>query len=148
MKVLMVKDVAKVGQKGTIKDISDGYALNFLIPQGLAVQATPEKVKEAAARENALAAQNAEREKAFRETVQILDGIVLEIPVKANAKGHLYQQLMPGLIVKMLRENRGIEIPVEAVALKEPIKTTGEHTIEARLGAAKALFTLLLKNEG
>ena len=55
MKVIFLKDVGGVGQRGSIKEVSDGYAMNFLIAQGLAVQATPEKVA-------AHARQEAERE--------------------------------------------------------------------------------------
>ena len=74
MKVIFLKDVAKVGQHGTMKDVSDGYALNFLIPRGLAIQATPDKVAAHLAAQKREGEAHAAAEAELKKTIQGLEG--------------------------------------------------------------------------
>ncbi|MSU73740.1 50S ribosomal protein L9 [Candidatus Kaiserbacteria bacterium] len=144
MKVIFLKDVAKVGQHGTMKDVADGYALNFLIPRGLAIQATPDKVTAH------LAAQKREGEakelqnKAISEAVHSLKGIRIEISAKATEKGGLFKSITAADIVKAIQEQKKVNIPPETITLAKPIKETGEHTIKVAFGEVKVEMTLVI----
>ncbi len=145
MKVIFLKNVGGVGQKGAVKDVADGYALNFLIPNGLAEQATPKKIIEHDERQKESAAQNAERERQWDDLVQKIDGAHIMVTAKANSAGHLYHQLPMDVIVGGLREKMQIDIPVEAITLNAPIKQVGENTVQIRLGKRSASFTVTVK---
>ena len=116
MKVILLKDVGGVGQHGTVKDVSDGYALNFLIARGLAVQATPEKI---AAFEIAQKREVEIREQeriVLVKSVQGLEGTRIELKVRATEKGGLFKAVTVVDIIKLLN----VDIPENAVQLEKP----------------------------
>ncbi len=141
MKVLFLKDVGGVGKAGTIKNVSDGYGMNFLIARGLAVQATPEKIAahEAQAKREGEAK---EREQvALKTLVQNLEGTRLEISARATEKGGLFKSITAVDIKKALGKN----IPDDAIQLGKPIKEIGEHPIKIASAGAEAKVTLVVK---
>jgi len=138
MKVILLKDVAKVGQHGTIKEVSDGYALNFLIARGLAVQATAEKVKQFEAQVKTESAEKEKREGEVKGLIESLEGKRIEMKVRATAKGGLFKSITVADIKKAL----GTNIPEDAIQLEKPIKQTGEHEITIASGNAKAKMIL------
>src|SRR3989344_6415282 len=137
MKVILLKDVAKVGQHGTIKEVADGYALNFLIARGLAVQATPEKVAahEAAQKREGVARE--EMNKALTATIQSLEGARVEIKARATEKGGLFKSITAADIKKAM----GKDIPEDAIQLEKTIKEVGEYSI--KISAAGAESTIV-----
>ena len=137
MKVIFLKDVAKVGQHGTMKDVADGYALNFLIPRGLAVQATPDKVAAHLAKQKRGEEARAAEHKALEEAVHSVKGAHLEIQAKATEKGGLFKSITTTDIKKELQRVLHVNIPEEAIQLSKPIKETGEHTIHIAYGDVK-----------
>ena len=142
MKVIFLKDVGGVGQRGTIKDISDGYAQNFLIPNGLAEQATAEKItahQKAQERETETRAKEAET---LETSVKSLEGGKIEITVRATEKGGLFKAIGVADIVRAVREQKEKEVPAENVELEKPIKEVGEHTIKITFGEVKVEITL------
>ena len=144
MKVILLKDVAKVGQHGTVQEVADGYALNFLIARGLAVQATVEKVAAHAAtqkkEEEARAKAGAERMKAIRS----VEGTRVEVKVRATEKGGLFKSILAADIVLAIAKERGVQIPTESIVLPKPIKEVGEQTIEIRSGDARSEIVLVV----
>ena len=142
MKVIMLKDVKSVGQRGTIKEVSDGYALNFLIAQGLAEQATPQKLVEFEARKKIASAENAARENLITALLKKIDGTTIEVAARANESGHLYKQLSPSLIAAAIRTTGGVDIPEEAISVTAPIKATGDSPVVIKLGAKSASITV------
>lgn len=129
MKVILQQDVAKVGRRGETVTVADGYGLNKLIPQGMAVPATVENVKKQAA---SVAKHQADRELAdekFAAAVSALGESSVSLTVEANEDGKMYQALKVVDIVAAM-EAKGVSISVEQIMLKNPIKTTGEHIIE------------------
>lgn len=142
MKVIFLKDVAKVGQHGTMKDVSDGYALNFLIPRGLAIQATPDKVAAHLAAQKREGEARERQNKAISEAVHSLKGIRIEISAKATEKGGLFKSITAADIAKAIHEQRKVSIPLETITLAKPIKETGEHTIKIAFGEVKVEMTL------
>ncbi len=142
MKVILIKDVAKVGQHGTVKEVADGYALNFLIARGLAIQATPEKM---AAHEMAQKREVEARERdhvALVKAIQSLEGARVEITARATEKGGLFKSITVSDIAKTILNKKGIKIQEEVIVLQKPIKQTGESKITLALPDVKAKITL------
>ncbi len=144
MKVIFKKDVGGVGQRGTVKEVSDGYALNFLIPQGLAEQATADKVAAHAKTQKAIEAENDAREKVWAEQAARMSGTKFEIRAKANNQGHLYKQLASADIIPEIKKVFGVDVPQAALVLTAPIKAAGEHSIAIKLGKNTVKMTILV----
>lgn len=144
MKVIFKKDVGGVGQRGTVKEVSDGYALNFLIPQGLAEQATADKVEAHAKNQKALEAENAAKEKEMAEYAARMDGAKFQIHARANAQGHLYKQLSADDISAEIKKVFGVSVPNNLIMLSAQIKSAGEHVIHVKLGMSSAKMTAIV----
>ena len=100
MRVILLKDAGGVGKRDSIVEVSDGYALNFLIPRGLGEQATPNKIEELEKRRHRSEMNlSAQREK-LAGLAETLKGKTLAIAAKANDKGHLYKSVTPEMIAK------------------------------------------------
>lgn len=138
MKLIFVKDVGGVAQAGTVKEISDGYALNYLIPRGLAVQATAEAVKKHEERAKREGEAHAKEEAARKTLIQSLEGARVEIRARATDKGGLFKSIGASDIVKAL----GKPLPESAIRLEKPIKETGEHPIKIISAGAEAKVTV------
>ena len=147
MKVIFLKDVARVGRRGQAKEIADGYALNFLIPQGLAEQATPAKLAAWQERQNIEAKQEAEREARWAQTLARLKEVSVTVIAKGNEKGHLYTQLPAAAITNAIKKEYGVEIPKEAIVMKKQIKEFGTFPAEIRLGNKSAAITVAIIKE-
>lgn len=132
MKVLLLKDVYKLGRAGDVKRVADGYGRNFLIPQGLAAIASPGMLKQA----------DRIREKATKERVRLneelaavaekIDGLTLTFAVKAGETGKLYGSITTAMIADAIEEKIGAQLDRRQVDT-QPIKTLGVHNIEVRL---------------
>jgi large subunit ribosomal protein L9 len=138
MKVIMLKDVRGVGQRGTVQDVADGYALNFLVAQGLAEQATSEKLKKHRAQAASEAASATERQKEYHTMLKKLKSANVVIAARANEQGHLYHQLSPELVVKGIKEEYGVDVNTDSLELPGHIKTTGEFEARVVLGSESA----------
>lgn len=144
MKVILLKDVAKVGQRGSIKEIADGYALNYLIPNGLAEQATPDKV---AAHAKAMKQQEDARERdsaVLASTIKSLEGARIGIATRATEKGGLFKSITGADIVRAILSERRAIVPESAVMLEKPIKQIGELPVTIKASGAEARITLLI----
>jgi len=128
MKVILLKDINKLGKKYDIKDVADGYARNFLIPKKLAKQANETAVKALEAEKAAAETMAVLDLKATEELVANLDGQEIEIPVKVSEEGKLYGALTPLKISKAFQE-KGFEIKKSQIKIDEPIKEAGEYEI-------------------
>ncbi|HET8580992.1 MAG TPA: 50S ribosomal protein L9 [Candidatus Paceibacterota bacterium] len=142
MQVIFLKDVAKQGRRGEVKEVSDGYAQNMLLPRGLAEAATPAKVAAIKAKMAESEAANAASAEALAARVRGLDGTRVELAAKADPTGHLYQKLDAAKIAE------AIGVPASAITHAEPIKELGEHVIALSAGKAKASVTLLVTAQG
>ena len=140
MKVILLKDVAKVGQHGTIKAVADGYAMNFLIARGLAEQATPEKVRAFEAQTKAESDEKAKREGEVKTLIQSLEGRRVEMKARATEKGGLFKAITAADIARLL--NAGI--PTDAIMLEKPIKATGEYAMKISQAGVEANIALVI----
>jgi len=147
VKVVLLKDVDKLGKEGEIKDVADGYARNFLIPQELAKLATDQAVKEAEAMKEKKA-KSAQME--LEETQKIaeqLEGRELFIKVKEK-DGTLFGSVNEKTIAKTLSDD-GLKIDPASVKLEEPIKEIGDCDVRIELphGLEASIKVILVPEE-
>jgi large subunit ribosomal protein L9 len=132
MKILLIKDVYKLGRAGEIKKVADGYGRNFLLPQGLAVLATPgalrqaDRIREEATRRRA--AQNQE----MGSVAEVLGRLKLAFAVKAGETGKLYGSITSQDVADAIKAKSGIEIRRQQVDLQS-VRELGEYTANIRL---------------
>ena len=136
MKVILLQDVAKVGQRGTVAQVKSGFAQNFLIPRGLAEVATSAKEKAAEKLQERRAAELSANQEALKSALAKMERPV-SIPAKANEKGHLFE----GVNVERLAEAVSAAINLKASAniftLENPLKEVGKHNVAAKVGEWK-----------
>lgn len=144
MKVIFLKDVGGAGRTGEVKDVSDGYAMNFLIPRGLAGQATPDTL---AAHEKRVAAETAakkEEAEKLATAIQSLEGARVEIKARATEKGGLFKSIGTKEITAAIAVEWNIHIPESVIVLMQPIKTMGEYPAVAAALGVKAEMTVVV----
>ncbi len=133
MEVILLKDVARLGQAGTICKVASGYARNHLIPQGLAVMATKGAVKELEQKQQAEARHQKQLEAEASILAQELDGVMLTIHAKTGEKERLYGSVTSGDIAAALEKETGKSIDRRKIELEEPIRQLGIYTVPVRL---------------
>lgn len=132
MKVLLLKDVYKLGRAGDVKRVADGYGRNYLIPHGLAVLATPSALKQA---EHIRARANEQRAILNKEMDAIakqLEGVVLTFPAKASETGKLYGSVTTQMISEALQKKTGVEISRRQIDT-QPLRNLGTFKVSIRL---------------
>jgi len=133
MKVILQQDVKKIGQKGEVVDVAEGYGRNYLIPRGLAVEASAGNLRQVAQQKQA------ESKKAKRElndaqkTEKILQVEALTVKAKVGEGGKLFGSITTQDITDQLRRQFPVEIDKRKVELKEPIKSLGEHSVVVKV---------------
>jgi len=132
MKVILTQDIKKIGRKGEIKNVSDGYARNFLIPKNMVVLATDSALKELKETERIKEEQAEQDLLKYEDMASRLDGLEFEIPAKASEDGKLYGAINNQKIAEFLSA-QGFEINKNEVKLEEPIKETGDYEIQMEL---------------
>ncbi len=147
MKVILLKDVGGVGKRDTAVNVADGYALNFLIPRGLAVHATPDKLESLADKQQVAAMSAAAHDAEAASLVKKLATAHLHMTARANDKRHLYQHLSADAIAKALKKEFGVTVPVDAIKIPAPIKTLGEWQVRVRIGSHEAVCTVTVLAE-
>ncbi len=137
MKIILLKDVVGVGQKGSIKEVSDGFAMNRLFPQKLAEMATSEKLKALKADEKTRVESAKAQEEEWKKLAATLKEAKITVRAEANEQGHLYQQLSIATIVERIKKQIGVSIVPDSVVLLSPIKSLGKVEVEIKLGTKK-----------
>ncbi len=134
MKVLLLKDVYKLGHAGDVKKVADGYARNYLIPRNFAVLATAGAVKQA---ETLRTAANSLRQKLTAELgglAEKINGTKLYFPAKAGETGKLYGSITTQVIADALNKELGENID-RRVVVHQPIRELGTYKVPVRLTA-------------
>ncbi|MBX4210372.1 50S ribosomal protein L9 [Candidatus Parcubacteria bacterium] len=142
MKVVLLKSVPKLGNKFDVKNVSDGYALNFLIPNGSAQIATPGTLKSVEAEKAREGTMKMVRADLISKNISELENIAVEVSQKANDKGHLFKGLHREDIAPLLKEKTRLDIDPEFIELSKPIKEIGDHLISVKVGDKTAKFKL------
>ena len=134
MKVIFNVDVKGQGKKGEMKEVSDGYARNYLLPRKLASEATADNINTMKLKEKAKAALIAKEKAEAEENAKRLSAITVTIRAKAGGAGKLFGSVTSQEISDALREQHGINIEKNKIVQAEPIKTFGSYTVKAKLG--------------
>jgi len=132
MKIILLDDVPKLGHRGEVRDVSDGYARNYLLPHKLALNATPGNLRNI---ETIKAAQEgrAVRMRSEAETqAQLIEGLTYAQSRSASDEGRLFGSVGKADIASFLAQN-GVTIERRRIMLDEPIKTLGEFSVPVRL---------------
>ncbi len=128
MRVILIKSVENLGEKDDVKEVTSGYARNFLLPNNLVKPATKKDLEELK-KQKELTAQKAEKElKVVELLVSQIDGQEIEIIAKAKETGETYGSITPLKISQALKKN-GFKVKRSQVKLKEPIKKLGEYPV-------------------
>ncbi len=134
MKVIFQQDVRGQGKKGEMKEVSDGYARNFLLPRKLAVEANSDNLNAFTLKEKAKAAQLAKEKAQAQENAEKLKGVVVKIAAKAGAGGKLFGAVTSKEISDALLAQFGIEIEKNKIVQADPIKNYGSYEVKCKLG--------------
>ena len=132
MKVLLIKDVYKLGRAGDVKRVADGYGRNFLLPQGLAVLATPGALARTEHIRDQANAKRAVLNNELGGVAEILSKLTLTFPAKAGETGKLYGSITPALICEAIKSQTGIDVNRRQLD-SEPIRTLGTHKARVRM---------------
>ena len=148
MKVLLIKDVFKLGRAGDVKKVADGFGRNYLMPQGLAVLATPGAIKQA----DRIRMKAAEQRTALNEELGGLADQIRELrllfPAKAGETDTLYGSITTQQVADAIAKEIGFNIKRQQLEA-QPIRTLGEHTVSARLTIDLVPeFTVIVYREG
>jgi large subunit ribosomal protein L9 len=132
MKVLLLKDVYKLGRAGDVKRVADGYGRNYLLPQGLAVLATAGAVKQAESIRNRANTQRAELNKEMSGVADRITGLVIGFGARAGETGKLYGSITHQMIADEITRKTGQTVDRRQIEC-EPIRNLGEHKCTVRL---------------
>ena len=134
MKVILKQDIKGKGKKGQMIEAAEGYARNFLIPKGMAVEATADAVNTMRLQEKAKAKADAEAKAAATEIAEKLKGLQVKVVSKGGEGGKLFGAVTGREISAALKEQHGVDIDSKKLVLDEPIKSFGSYEVKARLG--------------
>ena len=132
MKVILLDDVRGSGKSGDVVNVSDGYARNMLIPRGLAVEATPQNVKQLEKKKEAIAKKFAEDKAAALEMRKKLEEITVEVKTKAGKSGKVFGSVTSADIAEALQA-LGFDIDKKKIQLDSPIKAVGTTDVNVKL---------------
>ena len=134
MKVIFIQDVKGKGKAGEMKDVADGYARNFLIPKGLAKEASADSVNTMKLQQKAKEAQMQRERMEAVATADRLKGVQVVIKARAGESGKLFGAVTSQEISDALKNQHGIEIEKNRIVQGDPIKSYGSYTLKAKLG--------------
>ena len=134
MKVILTADVKGQGKKGELKEVSDGYARNYLLPRKLAVEANADNMNALRLKEKAKAAQIAAEKARALENAKQLESVVVKISDRAGSNGKLFGSITSKEISEALAAQHGIEIEKQKIVQAEPIKNFGSFEVKCKFG--------------
>ena len=132
MKVMLVKDVYKLGRAGDIKKVADGYGRNFLIPQGLAVLATAGALKQIEKIKSLAEVRRTELNSELKGLADQINGLTLVFDAKAGETGKLYGSITTQDVATAIEQKVRFEVKKQQIDM-QPIRNLGEYTAHVRL---------------
>jgi large subunit ribosomal protein L9 len=145
MKVILLRDVPKIGKKHQIINVTAGYAGNFLFPKNLAEIATEKAIIRV---EKLIADEMAKkqvREDLLVKNLKSVEGVKIEITAKASEKGHLFASIHKDELIPALKEQTRLDIDSDHIVMDKPIKETGEHKVTIKVQDKTATFVVDVK---
>src|SRR5215212_902955 len=132
MKVLLLKDVYKLGRAGDVKKVADGYGRNFLLPQKLAMLATPGALKQTEKIRSQAQVRRTEQNSELKGLAGQINGITVVFAAKAGETGKLYGSITTQDVAVAIQEKTRFEVKKQQIDM-QPIRNLGEFTAHVRL---------------
>ena len=147
MEVILLTDVPGIGREGDIKEVSEGYARNYLIPKGLAARSTRGRVKDIELHKSAAAIKEVKEKEMAMKLAEKLKGVTLNFKVKVGEENKLFGSITSGDIAERLND-KGFNIDKHQVVLKEPLKYLGTYEVIVKCGfGVNAPINVILESE-
>ncbi len=147
MKVILTKDVQKVGHKFETKEVKPGFGQNFLIKNGFAVLANKENEKKMKSLIEAHRETLRLKEELLEKSILNLEGATLSFTRKVNDKGSLFDKVDVRDVREALREQLNLELDEKHIHLQTPIKEAGEGTVVVKIGEKEATIKVVVEAE-
>lgn len=148
MKIVLRQDVPNLGESGSVQTVANGYARNYLIPQGMAVAATKGELKTAEHNAAVKERKVLRQEEQLRSYSEKIAGQRLSFTARAGEQGRLYGSITAAEIATQLSEKLGEEVDRRRVSLDEPLRTIGEHTVSVHVvGRLRPEVTVVIEAE-
>ncbi len=148
MKVILLKDVKGTGKQGDVKEVADGYARNFLIGKGLALEANAKNLSDLAGKKASAQHKIDVEKQAARDAAAIIKDKKIVIRAKAGANGKLFGAITAGNVADAINAQLGVSVDKKKVTLKSEIKSYGDFAAEVRLYAGiTAALTVSVEEE-
>jgi large subunit ribosomal protein L9 len=132
MQIILQEDVEKLGNRGQLVEVAEGYARNYLLPRKYAIEATPGNMKRLDKMRAAFAKKEATEKDAGEKLAELLAGVSLEFSRRTGDEDHLFGSVTSGDIAESL-EAKGFNIDKKKIVLAEPIKALGEFEVPVKL---------------
>lgn len=133
MKVILNKDIKKLGLKGDIVDVSDGYGRNYLLPREWAIEATEGNIEKAKKDQASIEAKEEAKKQAALDKKDLLEGGVLKYAVKAGSAGRLFGAITNKDLAVSINETYNLDIDKKKIDMDEHIKEVGEYQVKVKL---------------
>lgn len=134
MKIILMSDVKSLGTTGTVLEVADGYARNYLLPRGLAAEASKGSLALLEQQRTAKARRDAEAVASAEALGKRLEGAQVTVPVKAGGNGRLFGSVTNANVADAIHASLGIEVDRHKIDVPENIKSLGSYSVEVRLG--------------
>lgn len=135
MRVVLRTDVDRVGKKGDILEVADGFARNFLVPKGRAIPATPGVQAQADAMRRSRDVKDARDREGAEAIARKLVPLVIRIPARAGREGRLFGSVTAADVADAVTTQSGLQFDRRKLHIEEPIKTLGSHEVPVKLHA-------------
>ena len=145
MKVIFLQDVPRVSKRHAVKDVNDGYAMNFLLPRKLVKMATLKAVAELEIQKKEIVIEREVQESLLLKNLEEIKGKTIIIKAKADKKGHLFSGIKNKEIVEEMKKQHHADISEEFIVLEKPIKEIGEFEIPISIKDKKSSFKLIVE---
>ncbi len=148
MKVVLLSDIKKLGKKGDVVELAEGYAKNFIIPKKMGVEASKENLNTLKLRKASEERQAKEKLEAANALAKKLDLATIYVTIKAGKEGKAYGSISTKEIYQAIVEQLGIEVDKKKIVLAEAIKSFGTHTVVIKLHpSVQANLKICVKEE-
>ncbi|MCA1692941.1 MAG: 50S ribosomal protein L9 [Actinobacteria bacterium] len=133
MKIILRADVDKLGRKGDVLEVANGYGRNYLVPKGLAMKATDGAIAQAASMRRARDLKEAKDREGAQEVARRLTPVVIKISARAGPEGRLFGSVTTADLADAVAAQAGVTLDRRKIHLDEPIKSVGTHEVAVRL---------------
>lgn len=144
MKIILLQDLARLGKRGEVKEVADGFALNVLIAKNQAVRATPAELSKWKQLEDKKTYQKELLQSSFLKLIHELQGKKLTIEGLKHDKGHLFAAIGKESVAEAIFKATGLSVHPNQIVLKTPLKTLGEHSFELEQNDKKSSIAIEL----